>query len=115
MKLTSKQLDEKSSHIDGIIEKIYCRFHHPSLIPNETKFSPSQFLQQPTTDRNNNNRASKRLRDKTPSSSTMVNKKRRTQSISSNDYPNECILDNTQIIVSSLIDELIELISSHNV
>ncbi|CAF3854627.1 unnamed protein product, partial [Rotaria sp. Silwood1] len=126
MKLTTKQFEEKSSHIDGIIEKIYCRFHHPNLIPNDTKFSPDQFFQQPMIDSNDNNnnnnnnntnsRTSKRLRNKnslSSSSSIKNNKKRRTRSISSNDNITECILDNTQYIVSSLIDELIESISSH--
>ncbi|CAF3783265.1 unnamed protein product, partial [Rotaria sp. Silwood1] len=127
MKLTTKQFEEKSSHIDGIIEKIYCRFHHPNLIPNDTKFSPDQFFQQPMIDFNDNNnnnnnnnnntnsRTSKRLRNKNSLSSSSIknNKKRRTRSISSNDNITECILDNTQYIVSSLIDELIESISSH--
>jgi hypothetical protein len=112
MKLTSKQLEEKSSHIDGIIEKIYCHFHHPNLIPTETKFSPNQFLPEPIIDRNNN-RGSKRLRDKNSSSTILMNKKRRTRSISSNDNLIECISDNNQNIVSSILDELIESISSH--
>lgn len=112
MKLTSKQLEEKSSHIDGIIEKIYCHFHHANLIPTETKFSPNQFFQQPIIDKNNN-RGSKRLREKHTSSTILTNKKRRTRSISSNDNPIECISDNNQRIISSLLDELIELISSH--
>ncbi|CAF3928679.1 unnamed protein product [Rotaria magnacalcarata] len=110
VKLTTKQFEEKSSRIDGIIEKIYCRFHHPNLIPNEAKFSPNQFLQQPTIDPNSN-RISKRLRNKHPtSSSRIINKKRRTRSISSNEYLPLCTLDNTQSIISSLIDELIESI-----
>ncbi|CAF3258220.1 unnamed protein product [Rotaria socialis] len=110
VKLTTKQFEEKSSRIDGIIEKIYCRFHHPNLIPNEAKFSPNQFLQQPIIDPNSN-RISKRLRNKHPSSSSrIINKKRRTRSISSNEYLPECTLDNTQWIISSLIDELIESI-----
>ena len=106
IKLTSKQLEEKSSHIDGIIEKIYCRFHHPNLIPSETKFSPNQFFEQPIIDRNHH-RGRKRLREKNPSSAILIFKKRRTRSISSN----ECISD----IVTSLLDELIELLSSHPV
>ena len=112
-KLTAKQLEEKSSHIDGIIEKIYCRFHHPNLIPTETKFSPNQFFQQSTLD-GNNNRGSKRLRNKNISSSIIVNKKRRTRSLSSNDNNNiESISDNNHHIVSSLLNELIQSISSH--
>lgn len=109
MKLTSKQLEEKSSHIDGIIEKIYCRYHHPSLIPNNTKFSPNQFLEKPAVD---SNRSKKRLRNQNPSTTTtpVVNKKRRTRSISSNEYTLECTLDTIQSIVSSLLDELIESI-----
>jgi hypothetical protein len=108
IKLTSKQFEERSSHIDGIIEKIYCRYHHPNLIPTETKFSPNQFYQQPNIDKNNN-RGSKRLREKNSSSAIITHKKRRTRSASSNDHITECISDN----VSSLLDELIESISSH--
>ncbi len=112
-KLTAKQLEEKSSHIDGIIEKIYCRFHHPNLIPTETKFSPNQFFQKAAiNENNNNNRGSKRLRNKNLSSSIIVNKKCRTRSVSSNDNIIESISDNNQHIVSSLLNELIESISS---
>ena len=112
MKLSSKQLEEKSSHIDGIIEKIYCRYHHSNLIPTELKFSPDHFFQQTTiNENNNNNRGSKRLRNKNISSSPIVNKKRRTRSVSSNDNPpSESLSDN---IVSSLLDELIKSLSSH--
>jgi hypothetical protein len=90
--------------MDGIIEKIYCRFHHPNLMPTETKFSPNQFYQQPIIDRNNN-RGRKRLREKNSSSTIIITKKRR----SSNEYAS----DNHQQIVSSLLNELIELIPSH--
>jgi hypothetical protein len=107
MKLTTKQLEEKSAHMDGIIEKIYCRFHNPNLIPNETKFIPDQFFEQPLIDRNNN-RGSKRLREKNFSpSSVIINKKRRMRSLSSSDN-----LLEFQHIVSSLLDELIESILS---
>ncbi len=101
IKLTTKQLEEKSSHIDGIIEKIYCHFHHPNLIPIETKFIPNQFIQQPIIDRNNN-RGSKRLREKTSNSAIQINKKRRIRSVSLDDNLSECISD----IISSLLDQL---------
>ena len=94
------------------MKKIYCHFHHPNLIPTETKFSPNQFFQQSTLD-GNDNRGSKRLRNKNISSSIIVNKKRRTRSVSSNDNNIESISDNNHHIVSSLLNELIQSISSH--
>ncbi|UJR22985.1 hypothetical protein I4U23_026012 [Adineta vaga] len=108
-KLTGKQLEEKSSHIDGIIEKIYCHYHHPNLIPHETKVSPDQFFQQPTINETNTNRGSKRLRNKNHISSPIVTKKRCTHSISSNDNLIETTSDT---IISLLLDELIQAISS---
>lgn len=94
-------MEEKSSRIDGLIEKIYCHFHHPNLIPLEAKFSPDQFieLQQPSMVDQNNNRGRKRRRDKPISTP----KKSRRRSFS----------DDDQHILSTLLYELIESIASH--
>lgn len=100
-------MEEKSSHIDGLIEKIYCHFHHPNLIPLEAKFSPDQFIeqqQQPIVDQNNN-RGRKRLRDKPVNTPNKSIKKRRTRSFS----------DNDPHVLSTLLYELIESIASHPV
>ena len=109
MKLTSKQFDEKSFHIDGIIERVYCRYHHPNLIPTETKIAPDQFFQQPAINEQSLSRGSKRLRTKNPTLSVAVNKKRRTHSLSSNDNP---IVSTSDSTISALLSELIQTISS---
>ena len=103
-------MEEKSSHIDGLIEKIYCHFHHPNLIPIEAKFSRDQFFDNASTVDQNNNRGRKRLRDKsvmTTMPKEIIKKqqlqRRRTRSFS----------DNDRQILSSLLCELIESISSH--
>ncbi|CAF1039536.1 unnamed protein product [Rotaria sordida] len=109
-KLTNRQFEEKSTRINGIIEKIYCRYHDQNLIPNDTKYTVDELLQcSPTSsilaDRNNHHDNSC-LRNKLSSVSLSsiasplqtpaenINKKRRTISLSSDDDIVELIPEN---------------------
>ncbi|CAF4678508.1 unnamed protein product [Rotaria sp. Silwood1] len=100
-KLTNKQFEEKSTRINGIIEKIYCRYHDQNLIPNDTKYTVDQLLQGSPTPSlladEDNHHDNSRLRKKRSSISLSsissplqtpaenINNKRRTISLSSDD------------------------------
>ncbi|CAF0858661.1 unnamed protein product [Adineta ricciae] len=70
----NKKLEERRTRIQGIIEKIYCRCHNISAMPNEVKYTIHQLFPD-------------KLKQKTPTKITAerINKKRRTISVSSDD------------------------------
>lgn len=90
-KLSAKEFDEKSSHIDGLIEKIYCRFHQTNAMPTDTNFSADFFYQ------NEDTHLQSRKRQRT-TIQPAVKTTNRKQSL-----PN---------ILRSIIDQIIDTISS---
>ncbi|CAF0970907.1 unnamed protein product [Adineta steineri] len=104
-KLTHKQLQERHTRINGIIEKIYCRHYGQNSVPDEINYSIEQFLQQSfippslidINHHNNNN--SPLIENDTlilplQSPAEIISKKRRTISLSSDDDIVELIPEN---------------------
>ncbi|CAM4952280.1 unnamed protein product [Rotaria socialis] len=108
-KLISLQLEEKSTRINGIVEKIYCRYHDQNLRPIETKYTVDQLVQGSSMPpnlnhldhHNNNTRLEKHLLSISSSSISpplhalagTISEKRRTISLSSDDDIVELVPD----------------------
>ena len=56
----NKQLKEKNTRVNGLVEKIYCRFHDQHAMPTDTKYNINQFLQQSSPSTHPRNISNKR-------------------------------------------------------
>lgn len=85
-------MKEKNIRINGLIEKIYCRFHDPNLMPNDTKYKIDQLL--PRSSMLINEKPSPAPSSSSPIPAGNIAKKRRTISLSSDDDIVELIPEN---------------------
>ncbi|UJR25931.1 hypothetical protein I4U23_007279 [Adineta vaga] len=83
----NKKCEERRTRINGIIEKIYCRCHNITSMPNEMKYTIQELFPDKYSSINVNNSHLK------PKSAEKINKKRRTISLSSDDDIVELVSD----------------------